>query len=85
MSHIQNTIRKYIVSDRMTGRTECSVFHMRCFVGMIETGDATYEDFKAVGGIVLVAAVAKAKQNLDDIRDEECRRGLEDANNLYWG
>lgn len=42
---------------------------MLCFVGMIETGEATWDDFREVGGDVLVAAIAKAKEKLDD-KDE---------------
>ena len=36
-----------------------SVFNMQCLIGMIETGEIEYSDLEAVGGIPLVAAVAK--------------------------
>lgn len=36
-----------------------SVFNLRCLTGMIETGEATFDDLEAVGGKPLVAAVAK--------------------------
>ena len=65
MNEIQATIRNYL-----GGKSEVSVFNMQCFVGMIETGEATYDDFEAVGGVVLAAAVAKAKQDVDDARSE---------------
>lgn len=58
---IQQTIGSY-----MAGKTLPSVFDLQCFVGMIETGEATWEDFREVGGDVLVADVAKAMQRKDD-------------------
>ena len=63
MTAIQKTIASY-----MKGKTEPGVFDTMAFVGMIESGEATYEDFEAVGGVVLAAAVAKSKQNMDDAR-----------------
>ena len=60
---IRDTIRQY-----MRGKTSPSIHDMQCFVGMIETGEATYDDFQAIGGDVLAAAVAKTKQNIDDAR-----------------
>lgn len=46
-----------------------SVQTIRCFVGMIETGEATFDDFRSISD-TLAAQVAKTKQNLDDIRDD---------------
>ena len=64
MSDIQKTIAAY-----MSGKTEPGVVDMMAFVGMIEDGEATYADFEAVGGNVLVAAVAKSMQNMEDARN----------------
>ncbi len=36
-----------------------SVYNLQCLIGMIETGEIAYSDLEAVGGVVLVAAVAK--------------------------
>ena len=57
------------IADYMGTKTEPGVFDMQCFVDMIETGEATYEDFQAVGGDTLAAAVANTKQNIDDARE----------------
>jgi len=63
--NIQSTIREY-----MGEKTEPSIFDLNSFVGMIETGEAIYLDFEAVGGKVLAAQIAKSKQNRDEIREE---------------
>jgi len=63
--NIQSTIREY-----MGKKTEPSIFDLNSFVGMIETGEARYLDFEAVGGKVLAAQIAKSKQNREDIREE---------------
>ena len=55
MSEIQNTIASYL-KDKL-GPSDSD---MRCFVGMTETGEATLEDFFAVGGIVLQSMVQHA-------------------------
>ena len=36
-----------------------SLFNFQCLVGMVETGEITYADLAAVGGVGLVASVAK--------------------------
>ena len=48
MSDIQKKITDYL---KHPGSSES--FTLRCFVGMIETGEATPADFEAVGGIEL--------------------------------
>ena len=48
MSDIQQKIADYL---RFPGSGE--PFTLRCFVGMVETGEATPADFEAVGGIEL--------------------------------
>ncbi len=63
MTEIQKTITAY-----MRGKELPSSHDTLCFVGMIESGEAIYDDFEAVGGVVLAAAVAKSKQNMDDAR-----------------
>lgn len=64
MSEIQTKIREYLA-----GKSTPPVFTLRCFVGMLETGEATYGDFQAVGGDLLVAEVAKAKENIEGGRE----------------
>ena len=48
------------IKDYCMGReaADLSDHTLRCFVGMIETGEARYADFKAVGGEALVERVA---------------------------
>jgi hypothetical protein len=65
MNEIRSIIRNYIGDKR-----EPSIYAMRCFVGMIESGEATFDDFEAVGGTTLSAAVANTKNKLDEIRSE---------------
>jgi len=47
-----NDIQKKI-ADYLRRGSVVSDFTLRCFVGMIETGEATPADFEAVGGIEL--------------------------------
>jgi hypothetical protein len=48
MTDIQKKITDYLNPAGLM-----SDFTLRCFVGMIETGEATLADFEAVGGIEL--------------------------------
>ena len=48
MTDIQKKIADYLRRGSVV-----SDFTLRCFVGMIETGEATLADFEAVGGIEL--------------------------------
>jgi len=64
MTEIQRTIAQY-----MRGKSTPTVCDTMAFVGMIETGEATFEDFEAVGGVVLAAGVAKSKQHMDESRE----------------
>jgi hypothetical protein len=48
MTDIQQKIADYLRRGSVV-----SDFALRCFVGMIETGEATPADFEAVGGIEL--------------------------------
>jgi hypothetical protein len=41
------------ITDYLNPAGPMSDFTLRCFVGMIETGEATPADFEAVGGIEL--------------------------------
>ena len=43
-----------------------------CFIGMIETGECTWDDFRHVAGDVITADIANAKNKLDEIRTENC-------------
>lgn len=36
-----------------------SAYNLQCLIGMIETGEIAYGDLEAIGGVALVAAVAK--------------------------
>ena len=52
MTDIQQKIADYLRRGSVV-----SDFTLRCFVGMIETGEATLADFKSVGGIELATKV----------------------------
>jgi len=54
---IRGTIGNYL-----KGKDEPSAFDLRCFAGMIETGEANLGDFMAVGGCDLTGAVQKAQR-----------------------
>ena len=45
LTDIQNTIKGYL-----SGSGSVSDYTFRCFVGMIETGEATEQDFRLVAG-----------------------------------
>ena len=47
MSHIQSTIRNYIGGK---STDQLSDYTLRCFVGMIETEEASLDDFRIAGG-----------------------------------
>lgn len=61
MSDIQTTIRNYLNGNNGTP----SNHDYRCFVGMLETGEAAAKDFEAVGGIDLAKEVARRMWNGD--------------------
>ena len=46
------------ITDYMHGKSEPSRHDLLCFVGMLESGEATVHDFAFVGGIELAAKVA---------------------------
>lgn len=56
MNHTQQKI-----ADYLSGKQAPSEHDLRCFVGMIETGEATYADFIAVGGEELAKAVGEKR------------------------
>lgn len=58
--HIQRHMRHGNYDPSKTVDENISVFNMRCVVGMVETGEIKFADLEIVGGIPLVAAVAKA-------------------------
>lgn len=67
MSEVQKTIRQYV--QRSAGNcNHLTDYTMRCFVGMVETGEATYEDFETcfdgLGG-----KVRRFKAKLDGERE----------------
>lgn len=70
MNAIQATIKDYVVSQSDT----C---YLRAFVGMIETGEATYSDFEAVGGERLRDTVRKTKEKWDAERTDNLNHGSE--------
>ena len=53
MNDIQETIEQYLATGAINN------FTRRCFIGMLETGEATWDDFKTVGGTALCADIAK--------------------------
>ncbi len=67
---IQRHCRNGLFDRTRTVDSQVSLANMDCFVGMIETGEATFDDFEAVGGVALAAAVAKTKQNMDDAMED---------------
>ena len=48
------------IADHMRGKMNPTPHDLLCFVGMIETGEATLDDFAVVGGASLQFAVYKA-------------------------
>ena len=62
---IQDTIR-----IQLGDRDEIAARDVLIFVGMIEGGEAEYEDFHDVGGCALVAAVAYNRGYLDAERKQ---------------
>lgn len=50
--YIQKTI-----ASHMKGKQQPSLHDLRCFIGMIETGEATIEDFTAAAGERVAALV----------------------------
>jgi hypothetical protein len=67
-SAIQEKIAQYLGSEPQAGNMWHST--LTCFVGMIETGEATIADFRAVGGAELAEAVGlrRALSNLNETR-----------------
>lgn len=56
MTEIQKTIAQYVL--RSAGTCNHMTDHtVRCFIGMTETGEATWDDFRAVGGQKLVDVI----------------------------
>ena len=49
MSEIQKTISRYLRASAGTAN-HLSEHTLRCFVGMLETGEATKEDFRVAAG-----------------------------------
>lgn len=56
MTDIQKNIAEHVPA----GYRRPDNYTLRCFVGMIETGEATLEDFAVVGGETLAAKVEAA-------------------------
>lgn len=70
MNAIQTKIRDYLGDE---SDPDCS----SCFVGMIETGEATYDDFDAAGGGMLRDTVRVTKEKWDAERAvalDDCER-----------
>jgi len=63
MSVIQQNI-----AAQLEGKQEPTTLDLCIFVGMIETGEATYDDFREVGGGNLSELVAQTKQAFEDDR-----------------
>lgn len=59
---IQDKIRDYLTPRGASKHTlQCLTEHtLQCFVGMVQTGEASLSDFEAVGGDTLRTAVAES-------------------------
>jgi hypothetical protein len=55
---LEMTATQKHIADHFTNGT-LNPFNERCLVGMIETGEATYDDLLVVGGHELVARISK--------------------------
>lgn len=64
--HIANHLRDRRLIVNVDIEAQLTPYNKRCLVGMIETGEISYNDLDAVGGAVLVSAVAYALLHLDD-------------------
>ena len=66
MNATQQLIASYLRNSKFDPSVsidrQLSIFNQSCLAGMIETGEAMWADLEAVGGVVLVAAVAKTVQ-----------------------
>ena len=58
-SHILQHCRGGKWDDKKGVDENVSLFNFQCLVGMVETGEITYADLEAVGGVALTANVAK--------------------------
>jgi len=56
VSDIQKTIAQYVLRSAGTCN-HLSDRTVRCFIGMIEAGEATWDDFRVVGGQELVDTI----------------------------
>ena len=65
MKEIHRTIRSYV--QRSAGNCNQLTDHtLRCFVGMVETGEATIDDFETCfDGLGRIVSEAKAKLDKD--------------------
>jgi len=63
MNDIQKTI-----GDYLKNKTQPNEHDLICFVGMLETGEATADDFAAVGGVELAVKVADEKSSMESQR-----------------
>lgn len=64
--HIRNHLPNCRFDPDRSVDDQVSLFNLQCFVGMIETGEATYDDFESVGGVELSAAIEKTIEKLHD-------------------
>ena len=62
MTEIQKTISRYLRASAGTANHPTE-YCFRCFVGMLETGEATLDDFAAVGGDWLRNEVEQRKRD----------------------
>ena len=64
MNHKTRGLIRGTIADYLRGKDTPSSFDLRCFVGMIDTGEALYDDFVAVGGKDLETAVCETREAL---------------------
>lgn len=64
-THSKNLINDYLKHAERTDSGELSRFTILCFVGMIETGEATYADLIEVAGGPVARRVGEAAAEFD--------------------
>jgi len=64
MNEIQKTISQDLRASAGTANWPTD-FTLRCFIGMIETGEAKWDDFKLVGGEWLIKQMKDMEMQID--------------------
>ena len=64
MTEIEKTISRYLRASAGTGNHPTD-HTLRCFLGMIETGEATVDDFHKIGGMFIVNEIQRLANTFD--------------------